>query len=172
MMRHMLIAVAVTMLRTSAGSSDFGFPTTIGGAISDWTLQLDVDTSHCQYTGVPRYFTALVGDSGVYRLHGEHVVYRSTARGFRVYVVADRFITTTIAERKRWAVAWMGTTDSRSGTSSMDWHIVRDASNNVQQMHGASGGSGVGVYIDVSTKVSGTALLAFPANRRTWRHHR
>ena len=130
--------------------------------ISDWTLQLDVDTSHCQYTGVPRYFTALVGDSGVYRLHGEHVVYRSTARGFRVYVVADRFVTTTIAERKRWAVAWMGTTDSRSGTSSMDWHIVRDASNNVQQMHGASGGSGVGVYIDVSTKVSLTALLTSP----------
>ena len=44
MMRHMLIAVvAVTMLRTSAGSSDFGFPTTIGGAISDWTLQMGVE---------------------------------------------------------------------------------------------------------------------------------
>ena len=83
------------------------------------TLYADVNTADCSYENDPlrdpghavrvRYLTTLLGDTHGLRLAGQHIVYRPTPRGFRLYVAAGaRRIDAELANNYQWRVAWVG----------------------------------------------------------------
>eukprot|EP00937_MAST-01D_sp_MAST-1D-sp2_P003878 g3878.t1 len=140
------------------------------------TVYADVDTTACGYTKVPSVITALHGSRDHWRTQGVHSVYRATATGFRVYVTHADGMTPAKAEAYHWAVAWIGSTDSRrSGFSKEDWKVYcGDHSNCEDDKHyfalsmdvttGAYASMGVDKSQDVTyvTSVSGSGphLLA------------
>jgi hypothetical protein len=97
--------------------------------VSSSVFYVDVDTSACRYPKrmkrAPRYFTSLLGATGQWHLHGAHVHYAPDLWGFRIYAVwrgaatgsADAPSLAEIASKYRWAVAWFGTDDLRSGSA-------------------------------------------------------
>lgn len=148
--------------------------------ISDWTLQLEINTRASGFAATPKYFTSLVGEMGQYRPHGTHVVFDASRMSFKVYLMADRFLSSTEAEKHKWAVAWMGTRSSHAGTSGSKWKAVSDASMNVEEARQEVTENGIGVYQDVSTMTSQfavppaiiTSISADAGGIRTmWRMH-
>jgi hypothetical protein len=93
-------------------SPDICTGSTLSGATS-WHqyspqgIYLDVDTSACGYTAVPRYFTSLGGDSYHWVTTGATSIYWPTATGFRVYVFDNGGpVTPADANARHWHINW------------------------------------------------------------------
>ncbi|WP_438005205.1 serine protease [Sorangium sp. So ce321] len=72
------------------------------------TVLVDVDTTRCNRTSKPRYFTSLGGSGYHWTTFGTNNIYLPTKDGFRVYVVQDG-ITPAIANQRNWHINWAST---------------------------------------------------------------
>jgi hypothetical protein len=68
---------------------------------------MDVDTTACKFTGAPRYFTSLSGDSHHWSTTGATSIYSETANGFRVYIAQEGGVSTSYAAAKNWRINWV-----------------------------------------------------------------
>jgi hypothetical protein len=87
------------------------------------TIYVDVDTKLCGYMKTPVYIPSIHGSYDHWRTTGVHSVYDATESGFRIYVMhASKSLKAADAEKKKWAISWIGSTDSvLSGQSSSAW---------------------------------------------------
>jgi hypothetical protein len=69
------------------------------------TVSVDVDTSACGLTTIPKYFTVLGGTTQHWNTQGATSIYAPTETGFRVYVVQSG-ITPAVANSRNWHVVW------------------------------------------------------------------
>lgn len=71
------------------------------------TVLLDVDTSPCNLSGTPIYFTSIGGQSNHWATTGATSIYDVRATGFRVYVYYDSPITPEAANGWGWTISWL-----------------------------------------------------------------
>jgi hypothetical protein len=69
------------------------------------SVYVNVDTSACELTTTPKYFTVLRGSSQHFDSQGVTSIYSPTDTGFRVYVVHSG-VTPTEANDRNWHVVW------------------------------------------------------------------
>lgn len=74
-------------------------------------VYIDVDTSACEYTTTPRYFTTLGGSEGHSVAHGVTSIYKETSKGFRVYIYMQDKISVTTAIANSWKINWLAVPD-------------------------------------------------------------
>jgi RHS repeat-associated protein len=110
-------------------------------------IYLDVNTSDCGYSGVPRYITSLGGDSSHFGTTGATSIYVPTATGFRVYVrlVSGAALTPSQANSWGWRLNWLAVAVGTATPSLCGGQT------------GSSGwvSNGDGVYLDVNTSACG-----------------
>ncbi|WP_437658898.1 serine protease [Sorangium sp. So ce1182] len=107
------------------------------------TVYVDVDTSRCNRTSTPRYFTSLGGSGYHWTTLGANNIYLPTKDGFRVYVVQDG-ITPAIANQRNWHINWASTPPAAQTNLNQCTGSTAPGSNWVQY-------STDSVYIDVNT---------------------
>ena len=102
-----------------AASFKMGSGTTVPGA-TNWQpygnntgIYLDIDTSGCGFTSIPRYFTTIGGRSNHWSTTGATSIYNATPTKFRVYV---RFsngaaLTPAYANARMWHINWLAVED-------------------------------------------------------------
>ena len=133
----------------------------------DSTLWADVDTAGCEYAATPQYATSLHGASQVWRARGSNVVFKPTAKGFTVYVVAASPITPAQAEAASWTIGWIGfftglPTLSRGAASAGAAAGAVDGDVNTGWVKAPNGG-GIFLNVPVTSRASGGAKLATPS---------
>jgi hypothetical protein len=72
------------------------------------SIYVDVNTSRCNRTTTPRYFTSLGGSSNHWSTLGATSIYSPTPTGFRIYVVQEG-ITPALANQRNWHINWAAT---------------------------------------------------------------
>jgi hypothetical protein len=87
------------------------------------TIYVDVDTKLCGYSKTPVYIPSIHGSYDHWRTTGVHSVYDATQTSFRIYVMhASKSLTAADAEKKKWAISWIGSTATAlSGYSPSVW---------------------------------------------------
>jgi hypothetical protein len=131
-------------------------------------LYLDVNTSACGYTAVPRYTTSLGGHGYHWRTMGATSIYLPTATGFRVYVFDDTGpVTPADANSKGWHINWQATPDNLRRPEACTGGTLPGATS--WQQYGAQG-----LYLDVNTSACGyTAVPRYTTSlggqSRHWR---
>jgi hypothetical protein len=68
-------------------------------------VYVNVNTSACELTTAPKYFTVLGGSSQHFDSQGATAIYSPTATGFRIYV-SHGGVTPTEANDRRWHIVW------------------------------------------------------------------
>jgi hypothetical protein len=76
-------------------------------------VYVDVDTSHCGFTSVPIYTTALEGNDSNWATTGATSIYDATETGFRVYVrwFNGETLVPATAEAFNWAITFIAVGD-------------------------------------------------------------
>lgn len=76
------------------------------------TIQMNIDTSKCEFQSTPMYFTSISGEAGHYLLIGVNAIYEATKNGFLINVhssgneSADRLM--AWSAQYKWNVNWFG----------------------------------------------------------------
>lgn len=71
-------------------------------------IQVDVDTSACKFSGVPKYVSALVGNTNHWTTTGGSAPYVPTAKGFQIFVHAGATcVTPKNAQDNGWHIEWI-----------------------------------------------------------------
>jgi len=129
-------------------------------------LYIDVDTTSCSFGSVPKYVTAINGDSAHWQLVGVNAIYDATRSSFRVYLwhpllKGDYML--HFAKRYNWAIDWLADTGRTGGITvagNTGWkQFAKDT-----------------VYVDVDTASceygSAPALVtALHGQKEHWRAH-
>jgi len=73
---------------------------------------MDVDTSNCNFTSTPSYFTSISGTSAHWDLAGYGAIYNPTSTTFRIYAKSlSSADVGTLLDRSidcKWNVHWLG----------------------------------------------------------------
>ena len=76
------------------------------------TIRMSIDTSDCDFTDVPTYFTSISGSAGHYLLIGVDAIYEPTRSGFLINVhSSDNQTADTLMSWSalyNWSVNWFG----------------------------------------------------------------
>jgi hypothetical protein len=73
-------------------------------------IQMNIDTSRCNFQDTPMYFTSIVNGVGQYLLTGINAIYEPTKYGFTIYVKSTdgASVDTLMARSAQWSVNWFG----------------------------------------------------------------
>jgi len=76
----------------------------------DDTIQMRIDTSHCDFPYTPLYFTSITGGVGHYLLTGIDAIYEPSQYGFAINVrsIDGATADTLMARSAHWTVNWVG----------------------------------------------------------------
>ena len=76
-------------------------------------IYIDIDTSGCEFTTTPRYFTSIGGTGGHWSTTGATSIYNPTPTKFRVYVrwANGAPLTPAAANSRKWYINWFAIED-------------------------------------------------------------
>jgi len=71
-------------------------------------IYIDVNTSSCNFSSTPTYFSSLGGNGGHYAVLGSNAIYSPTSTGFRIYLTKHDLTAPAIAtaSSSNWHIKW------------------------------------------------------------------